>query len=46
MKVGDYIKTSIYGRSVFVKVIAIHGAGAVDVVTKRGQYYRVTGLGV
>lgn len=45
MKVGDYIKTSIRGQSVTVQVVAIHGAGTVDVVTANGAYYRVSGLG-
>lgn len=46
MKVGDYIKTSIYGRSVVVKVLAVHGAGTVDVATAEGQCFRISGLGV
>lgn len=46
MKVGDYIKTSIYGRSVVVKVLAVHGGGAIDVATAEGQYFRISGLGV
>lgn len=46
MKIGDYITTSIRGRAVTVQVVAVHGAGTVDVVTEDGAYYRVSGLGV
>jgi hypothetical protein len=46
MKIGDYITTSIYGCALTVRVVALHGAGTVDVVTKDGRYFRVSGLGV
>jgi len=45
MKIGDYIKTAIYGRMLTVCIIAIHNAGTIDVVTKKGKYFRVSGLG-
>ena len=46
MKLGDYITTSIYGRALTVRIVALHGAGTVDVMTKDGRYFRVSGLGV
>ena len=46
MKLGDYITTSIYGRALTVRVVALHGAGTVDVMTKDGKYFRISGLGV
>lgn len=45
MKIGEYITTTIYGRAVTVRVVALHGLGAVDVMTKDGRYFRVSGLG-
>jgi hypothetical protein len=44
MRIGDYIKTSIYGRAVIVRVVALHDAGTVDVMTKDGKYFRLSGL--
>jgi hypothetical protein len=44
MKVGDYIKTSIYGHAVTVQIVALCGSGTVDVVTKEGQYFRLSGF--
>jgi hypothetical protein len=46
MKLGDYIKTSIYGRAVTVRVVKLYGAGTIDVMTKDGKYFRLSGLGV
>ena len=46
MKLGDYITTSIYGRALTVSVVALHGAGTFDVMTKDGKYFRISGLGV
>jgi hypothetical protein len=45
MKIGDYIKTSIYGRELTVCIVALHSAGTIDVVTKEGKYFRISGLG-
>lgn len=46
MKINDYITTTIYGRNVRVKVIAIHAAGTIDVMRADGQCFRVSGLQV
>lgn len=46
MKINDYITTTIYGRSVRVKVIAIHAGGTIDVMRADGQCFRVSGLQV
>ena len=45
MKIGGYIKTSIYGRMQTVVIVAVHNAGTVDVMTKDKKYFRVSGLG-
>jgi hypothetical protein len=44
MKIGDIITTTIYGRAVRVKVLAIHAAGTIDVQRADGQCFRVSGL--
>lgn len=44
MKIGDYIKTSIYGRMLTVVIVAVHNGGTVDVMTKDNKYFRVSGL--
>ena len=45
MKIGNYITTTIHGRKVKALIVAIHGAGTIDIQTKYG-YFRVSGLGV
>ena len=44
MKIGDYIKTLIYGRMLTVCIVALHNAGTIDVVTKENKYFRISGL--
>jgi hypothetical protein len=43
MQVGDYIKTSIYGHILTVRIIAIPSDCTMDVMTKDGQCFRVSG---
>jgi len=43
MKIGDYITTTIHGRKVKALVVAIHGAGTIDIETKYG-FFRIAGL--
>ena len=44
MKTGDYIFTTIYGRTERCKVLAIHAGGTVDVECPDGRCFRVSGL--
>ena len=44
MKIGDYIFTEIYGRTVRCKVLAIHAAGTIDVECENGRCFRISGL--
>ena len=44
MQIGQIIKVSIYGKLQSVKVVAIHGAGTIDVQTKHGDYFRLSGF--
>ena len=44
MQIGQIIKVSIYGKLQPVKVVAIHGAGTIDVQTKHGDYFRLSGF--
>jgi hypothetical protein len=45
MRIGDSIKTVIFGREVTVKIIAMHPLGVIDVETPAGACYRLAGLG-
>lgn len=46
MKIGQTIKVSIYGKKQEVKIVAIHAFGTIDVETKSGQYFRLSGFSV
>lgn len=46
MKLGEYINMAVRGYPEIVRVIAMHGAGTIDVLTKDNQYFRISGLGV
>jgi hypothetical protein len=46
MKIGQIIKVSIYGKTQSVKVVAIHDFGTIDVETKNGQYFRLSGMSI
>jgi hypothetical protein len=41
---GYTFRTTIYGRSMTVKVLRYHGAGTCDVEAENGRCYRVSGL--
>lgn len=42
--IGQTIKTSIFGRMVEGKIVAIHPFGVVDICIVKGGFYRVSGL--
>ena len=44
MKIGQTITVSIYGKNQKVKIVAIHDFGTVDIETKEGNYFRLSGL--
>ena len=44
MKIGDYITTTVYGKSIRVLVLKIHPFGTVDVQRADGQCFRISGL--
>ena len=46
MKIGDYIFTTIYGRTERCKVLAIHSGGTVDVECLNGRCFRISGLAI
>lgn len=46
MSIGDYIYTTIYGRTERCKVLAIHAGGTVDVECPDGRCFRVSGLAI
>jgi len=42
--IGKTIKTSIFGRIVEGKILAVHPFGTVDIEIANGNCYRVSGL--
>ena len=46
MKIGDYITATINGHDVCVLILAINGAGTIDVQRADGKCFRVSGLGL
>ena len=42
--IGKTIKTSIFGRMVEGKILAVHPFGTVDIEIANGNCYRVSGL--
>lgn len=42
--IGKRIKTSIFGRIVEGKILAVHPFGTVDIEIDNGNCYRVSGL--
>ena len=42
--IGKTIKTSIFGRIVEGKILAVHPFGVVDIEIANGNCYRVSGL--
>ena len=43
LRVGEYFTSDRLG---LVMIVRKHGAGTVDVVTKAGKYFRISGLGL
>lgn len=44
MKIGQMITVSIYGKMQLVKIVAVHSMGTIDVETKAGSYFRLSGF--
>jgi hypothetical protein len=44
MKIGDTVTTTIYGRTVKCKILAIYEAGTIDVECADGRCFRITGM--
>lgn len=42
--IGETIQTSIFGRMVSGKIIAVHPFGTVDIQTESGNCFRVSGI--
>jgi len=42
--IGETIQTSIFGRMVTGKIIAVHPFGTVDIETESGNCFRVSGI--
>jgi hypothetical protein len=42
--IGETIQTSIFGRMVSGKIIAVHPFGTVDIETESGNCFRVSGI--
>lgn len=42
--IGETIETSIFGRMITGKIIAIHPFGTVDIETESGNCFRVSGI--
>ena len=42
--IGETIQTSIFGRMVSGKIIAVHPFGVVDIETESGNCFRVSGI--
>lgn len=42
--IGETIQTSIFGRMVNGKIIAVHPFGTVDIQTESGNCFRVSGI--
>ena len=42
--IGQTIKTSIFGRMVEAKIVAVHPFGVVDIDIGKECFYRVSGL--
>lgn len=42
--IGETIQTSIFGRMVIGKIIAVHPFGTVDIQTESGNCFRVSGI--
>jgi len=42
--IGETIQTSIFGRMVTGKIIAVHPFGTVDIQTESGNCFRVSGI--
>jgi hypothetical protein len=42
--IGQTIKTSLFGRMVEGKIVAVHPFGTVDIDIGKDCYYRVSGL--
>ena len=43
-RIGETIQTSIFGRMVTGKIIAVHPFGTVDIETESGNCFRVSGI--
>ena len=44
--IGETIQTSIFGRMVTGKIIAVHPFGTVDIETESGNCFRVSGISI
>ena len=43
-QVNQYIILTVYGKPQSVKVLAVHSFGTIDIQTKTGKCFRITGL--